>query len=100
MPTFSTAGAVVAELLQRRSVAELQTLALALWADRDDPWIFASDRSVFVLRHRADYLDRRLRDAGPPRPAFTCTEHTPPCLDYSTHTQRRREETTRQGGTV
>lgn len=64
VPTFSTAGFVVAELLQLRSVAELQTLAVALWTDRDDAWIFATDRSVFVLKHRADYLDRRVRAAA------------------------------------
>lgn len=93
VPTWSTAGAVVAELLEHRSVAQLQLLALALWAEREDAWIFSSDRSVHVLKHRADYLDRRQRAAAPPRPAAApLCDHVPPCQYSIDHQRRLRDE--------
>jgi hypothetical protein len=71
-------GAVVAELLQHRPADRLKHMATVLWTVRsnDEPWLAATDRSVYVLRHRAQWLDRRLTDV--PHWWLDCP-HAPKC---------------------
>jgi len=48
---------VVAELLKDRSVARLRVMALLMFDAVRDPFITASDYSLFVLEHKATYLE-------------------------------------------
>lgn len=53
-------GPLIAALLQDRPVDRLQAMALVLWTitEREDQFIFDSDRSLKMLRHAGDRLDR------------------------------------------
>lgn len=73
-------GPLVAALLERRDLGRLQAMAVALWKvdAREDGWIADSDRSLRVLRHRADWLDRRLTKVAD---WWIACPHTPKCSE-------------------
>lgn len=54
-------GPLVEQLLRDRTLFRLQEMAIVLWLvdAREERWIADSDRSIRVLRHKADWLDRR-----------------------------------------
>jgi hypothetical protein len=53
---------IVATLRAVRTLFRLQEMAIVLWLVdvREEPWIADSDRGLRVLRHKADWLDRRV----------------------------------------
>lgn len=55
-------GPLVAELLKKRSRQRLEAMAEVLWtiSFEEDAFIHASDRSLKILRHAADRLDRHV----------------------------------------
>jgi len=71
-------GRLVAELLAHRPAYQLQNMAACLWSmdAREDAWVANSDKSLRVLKHRADRLDLRLNRL--PNWWLACT-HTPKC---------------------
>jgi len=48
---------VTRELLHERTVDRLQVMALWMFAAERDAWITGSDYSLFVLQHKATYLE-------------------------------------------
>lgn len=98
-PNFATHGDVVLELLHARPAERVQSMAIVMWTvtgkphwrgghvggklvepDPAETWIVKSDRSLNVLRHKAQWLDRRVSEY--PRWWQTCP-HTPRCEELS-----------------
>jgi len=81
---------IVAELLDRRTFARLQLMAIVLWriTARESQWIADSDRGLRVLRHKADWLDQYVSRL----PAWwqDCP-HAPKCVDVRDCDAKPRE---------